>query len=176
MTRVWFVSSGYYSSYRVQKVFSSRELAEEYVAGHRQSLGDDWFVEPRLDDLDGELDGFLLVEALPDVHVDRIDASAVIYADGRRADSEVTERWYPGIDEFDRTPISTYRHVHLYHDPAVSINVSGTDVARCRKTLSEMAAQATAEFDVIVEAARAERAARDAEFTARYGTGKDIGS
>lgn len=160
--KVWFASSGEYSDYRVNAVFISKELAQKYVdtVNTDKKYDGDSYIEPDDDE------GYELIESLPEP-IKQIRRYATIYNDHEEGERLIEENVFPGINEVlppadDRYyVILAFRPNRYPHElDRIQLSVEGSDIERVNKVYSEKLAQIKAEFDIIVEKEKAERAAR----------------
>jgi hypothetical protein len=155
--QVWLVSSGEYSDYSVDRLFATKELADEYVSARG------W--------RDLEEYGALQVEEESKPLITEV-SEPVLWLQVRGSVGWVTWKspswntgedpteeqhaWFPGIDEGPGPKACEARQtVWEYEHPNVSLWVEGYDIERVRKVYSERRAQILADFDAIVTKARA---------------------
>ena len=137
---VWFVSSGEYSSYGVNHVFATEELAEQYVgANDQRGYSESRVEEPRE-----------VITELPEP-VRVLTKRAYVNKDGLRHKSGGIHTYFPGIDylpldlqpmksQIDRTYLSSSRR-------ELVLDVQGTDHGKVSKVYGEHLRQLIAEFE-----------------------------
>ncbi len=138
MTKVYIITSGEYSDYRINAVFLDKENAELYI--ERANGGEDRWQECGIEewDVDEEVPFFGTVysehaEIFP-------DQDAHFWASGS---------WYEPIDKSGiEVRISEGRN-------RIFISVKGLDEQRVKKVLSERVANVRAEYDIILMQIRA---------------------
>jgi hypothetical protein len=141
MTKVWLVTTGEYSDYRVDSAWATEELATQFAD---RIKGDVLELETRTE----------LPTPLSILHL-----SCSVIEGGTERDSEWIEETWSGQDTSAATGETDCRAYDLraYGSGGrayVPITVFGTDHERVRKVYSEKKARAVAEFDILVAAAR----------------------
>jgi hypothetical protein len=141
MTKVWLVTTGSYSDYRVDSAWATEELATQFAD---RIKGDVLELEPRTE----------LPTPLSVLHL-----KCEVTEGGTEREGEWIDETWSGQDTSAATGETACRAYDLraYGSGGrayVPITVFGTDHERVRKVYSEKKARAVAEFDILVAATR----------------------
>jgi len=138
--KVWLVTSGIYSDYKVERVFARKEDAEMYVTGVPSDDDDEY-------DSDGRrVDEYDLIESLGDrVEVLELHEEVIGAHPGDLRETVRTYWTVPDADEIKALPAcKCYDPRKSKYSSAIRVSASGTDHERVRKVFSEKRAQAVA--------------------------------
>jgi hypothetical protein len=126
--KVWVVTTGSYSSYRVDRLFATREAAEAWAA--------------LLDD-EAEVDEWEVCDELPE-HSLKLRLFQMVKWDGEGSERGATER-VELVEGLHSKPACEADEYASGYEPGVRLAVSGYDHDRVRKVFSERLAKMKAE-------------------------------
>ena len=132
MTDIYIVTSGEYSDYCIEAVFSTKEKADAFLVDR---YGAEQYGRYEVWEIDAEWEPY----------VDYLNMTVTVYPNG-----EIEERESAGKSATAPACESRKPWRREWGRPSVGANVWGRDLARVRKRYSELRAQAQAEMDAWV--------------------------
>jgi hypothetical protein len=153
------VSQGEYSDYRVE-FLAQRDVAEAFVERMNSSIGTR-YGEYRIEEFD-------VLTEMPEIR-DQLSSRVTIYEDGHTDQTDHVTPYYNAKWDYFYTRVSPNQaYISSTDRPwVIEVFVDGYDHDRVNKRLSELVAEAKANWQILVEAERLRRTEASLEYKRR---------